>query len=132
MSVDYDRGLVFVPTGSATPDFFGKDRAGTNLFANTLLALDASTGERHWEFDPFVAGAEVRQGGTSRGVTYWADGDDRRIFATGGSKLFALNANTGRLIDTFGTAGVVDLHDGLDAGRDVSDLFIISNTPGII
>ena len=97
-----------------------------------VFALDAATGERHWEFDPFLAGAEVRRGGTSRGVTYWADGDDRRIFATGGSKLFALNANTGRLIDTFGTAGVVDLHDGLDAGRDVSDLFIISNTPGII
>ena len=97
-----------------------------------IFALNAATGERYWEFDPFAAGAEVRRGGTSRGVTYWADGDDKRIFATGGSKLFALNADTGNLIETFGTAGIVDLHDGLDAGRDVSDLFIISNTPGVI
>ena len=97
-----------------------------------IFALDAATGARLWEFDPFAAGAEVRGGGTSRGVTYWADGDDRRIFATGGSKLFALDAGTGAPIESFGRGGVVDLHDGLDAGRDVSDLFVISNTPGVI
>ena len=97
-----------------------------------IFALDAATGARLWEFDPFAAGAEVRGGGTSRGVTYWADGGDRRIFATGGSKLFALDAGTGAPIESFGRGGVVDLHDGLDAGRDVSDLFVISNTPGVI
>ncbi|MBM62676.1 MAG: pyrrolo-quinoline quinone [Acidobacteria bacterium] len=97
-----------------------------------IFALDAATGERYWEFDPFSSGAEPSRGGTSRGVTYWTKGNDRRILATAGSKLFALNADTGELIQTFGTAGIVDLHDGLDAGRDVSDLFIISNTPGVI
>jgi len=50
ISVDQERGLAFVPTGSATPDFFGGARAGDNLFANTLLALDARTGERRWHF----------------------------------------------------------------------------------
>lgn len=50
MAVDPDRGIVFVPTGSAAPDFFGGHRAGQNLFANTLLALDARTGERLWHF----------------------------------------------------------------------------------
>ncbi len=50
MSVDVARGLVFVPTGSATPDFYGGDRRGQNLYANTLLALDAATGERRWHF----------------------------------------------------------------------------------
>jgi quinoprotein glucose dehydrogenase len=39
-----------VPTGSAVPDFFGGDRKGDNLFANSLLALDAKTGERIWHF----------------------------------------------------------------------------------
>jgi len=97
-----------------------------------IFALDAATGERYWEFDPFSSGAEPSRRGTSRGVTYWTKGNDRRILATAGSKLFALNADTGELIQTFGTAGTVDLHDGLDAGRDVSDLFIISNTPGVI
>ncbi|HEV7991155.1 MAG TPA: PQQ-binding-like beta-propeller repeat protein [Gemmatimonadaceae bacterium] len=50
MSVDERRGLVFVPTGSATPDFYGGERLGQNLFANTLLALDARTGKRVWHF----------------------------------------------------------------------------------
>ena len=50
MSVDVDRGIVYVPTGSATPDFYGGARHGANLFANTLLALDAATGKRIWHF----------------------------------------------------------------------------------
>ena len=48
ISVDEARGIAFVPTGSATYDFYGGDRAGDNLFANTLLALDATTGKRLW------------------------------------------------------------------------------------
>jgi glucose dehydrogenase len=50
MSVDEKRGLVFVPTGSAAFDFYGANRIGDNLFANSLLALKASTGERLWHF----------------------------------------------------------------------------------
>jgi quinoprotein glucose dehydrogenase len=48
--VDRDRGLVFVPTGSAAFDFWGGDRLGDNLFANCLIALDAATGKRKWHF----------------------------------------------------------------------------------
>ncbi len=50
MSIDPERGMVFVPTGSAAFDFWGGDRVGKNLFANCLLALDAATGERIWHF----------------------------------------------------------------------------------
>ena len=50
MSVDDERGIVYVPTGSATYDFYGGDRHGANLFANSLLALDAKTGKRLWHF----------------------------------------------------------------------------------
>ncbi len=50
MAVDTERGIVFVPTGSAASDFYGADRVGNDLFANTLLALDASTGKRLWHF----------------------------------------------------------------------------------
>jgi quinoprotein glucose dehydrogenase len=50
MAVDEQRGLVFVPTGSAASDFYGADRLGDNLFANSLLALDAATGKRVWHF----------------------------------------------------------------------------------
>ncbi|PYO48839.1 MAG: hypothetical protein DMD72_06490, partial [Gemmatimonadetes bacterium] len=50
MSVDVGRGIVYIPTGSATPDFYGGARVGEDLFANTLLALDARTGRRIWHF----------------------------------------------------------------------------------
>jgi quinoprotein glucose dehydrogenase len=50
MVVDEKRGIVFAPTGSAASDFYGADRVGDNLFANTLLALDAATGKRLWHF----------------------------------------------------------------------------------
>ncbi|HEY8768426.1 MAG TPA: PQQ-binding-like beta-propeller repeat protein [Dehalococcoidia bacterium] len=50
MAVDVKRGLVYVPTGSAAADFYGANRVGDDLFANTLLALDAATGKRIWHF----------------------------------------------------------------------------------
>jgi len=50
MSLDQERGYVFIPTGSASYDFYGADRHGANLFANCILALNASTGERVWHF----------------------------------------------------------------------------------
>jgi quinoprotein glucose dehydrogenase len=50
MSLDAERGIVYVPTGSASFDFYGGDRIGNDLFADTLLALDANTGKRIWHF----------------------------------------------------------------------------------
>jgi quinoprotein glucose dehydrogenase len=50
MALDETRGIVFVPTGSAAADFYGANRLGDNLFANSLLALDAATGKRVWHF----------------------------------------------------------------------------------
>ena len=50
MAVDANRGIVYVPTGSAAADFYGANRVGNDLFANTLLALDAATGKRIWHF----------------------------------------------------------------------------------
>jgi quinoprotein glucose dehydrogenase len=50
IAVDLERGLAFVPTGSPSFDFYGDDRHGDNLFANSLVALDAATGERIWHY----------------------------------------------------------------------------------
>lgn len=50
MTLDYERGFVYIPTGSATYDFWGGYRKGDNLFANSLIALDAKTGQRIWHF----------------------------------------------------------------------------------
>jgi len=48
LSLDEARGIVYVPTETAEPDFWGADRAGANLFANCLIALDANSGKRLW------------------------------------------------------------------------------------
>jgi quinoprotein glucose dehydrogenase len=50
MSIDDERGIVYIPTGSATYDFYGADRPGNNLFANCLIALDVRTGKRIWHY----------------------------------------------------------------------------------
>jgi quinoprotein glucose dehydrogenase len=50
ISADAARDLVFVPVGSASPDFYGGERLGQNLFANSVVALRASTGQQVWHF----------------------------------------------------------------------------------
>ncbi|MEO8138195.1 MAG: pyrroloquinoline quinone-dependent dehydrogenase [Gemmatimonadota bacterium] len=50
LSVDTALGLVFVPTGSAAPDFFGGERPGDNRYTNSVVALDAKTGRVRWHF----------------------------------------------------------------------------------
>jgi quinoprotein glucose dehydrogenase len=48
--IDDDSGLAYIPTGSASPDYFGGLRPGDNLYANSLVAVSARTGERAWHF----------------------------------------------------------------------------------
>jgi quinoprotein glucose dehydrogenase len=50
IALDEERGLAFVPTGSPSFDFYGEDRPGDNLFANSLVALDAASGRRVWHY----------------------------------------------------------------------------------
>ncbi|NND08865.1 MAG: PQQ-binding-like beta-propeller repeat protein [Saprospiraceae bacterium] len=50
MCLDEERGMVYAPLGSPTYDFYGSDRHGENLFGNSIVALDAATGERIWHF----------------------------------------------------------------------------------
>ena len=50
LSVDAQRHLVFVPTGSASPDFFGGERPGDNRWANSVVALNGDTGKLAWGF----------------------------------------------------------------------------------
>jgi quinoprotein glucose dehydrogenase len=50
ISADIDRDLIFVPTGSPSPDFYGGERKGDNRYANSVVALKASTGKVVWHF----------------------------------------------------------------------------------
>jgi glucose dehydrogenase len=103
------------------------------LYATTVslhvVALNAATGELLWRFDPY-SGRKVRGGGgRTRGVVYWGEGQDQRIFVAVQQFLYALDATTGRPIATFGTAGRIDLRDGLRLGEK---LMVSLGTPGIV
>jgi quinoprotein glucose dehydrogenase len=95
-----------------------------------LLAIDAATGAERWRFDPFASDTKNASVGVNRGVVFWADGKDRRILFTAGQRLLCLNADSGKLISTFGDNGMVDIREGL--GRDPKTLFVLANTPGAV
>jgi len=50
LTVDEKRGIAYIPTGTGKWDHYGADRVGQNLFANSIIALDAHTGKRLWHF----------------------------------------------------------------------------------
>jgi len=92
-----------------------------------LMALEASTGKELWVFDS----DHQREGhGVSRGVTYWSDSVEERLFYTARSYLYCIDPENGELIQSFGDSGKIDLHLGL--GRDVSSLWVTVKTPGIV
>ncbi len=95
-----------------------------------LCALDAVTGKLLWRFDPFAGMPADKPRGVNRGVTYWEDGDDRRVFFVADARLMAFDARTGKLIQEFGEGGSVDLKLGM--GRDLTELTYDVTSPGTI
>ena len=96
-----------------------------------VFALDAATGVEVWRFDPFqILGGENSWAGTNRGVSYWEDGEDKRILFGAGNWLMAVDALTGEPIVDFGEGGKVDLRKGLDTERE--DFLIVANAPGVV
>jgi len=92
-----------------------------------VIALNAINGKELWRFDPFEGAGSF---GENRGITYWTDGEEKRIYFVAGAWLYCLNAIDGTLLDNFGTDGKIDLYKGL--GREVHHLWINAPTPGII
>jgi quinoprotein glucose dehydrogenase len=90
-----------------------------------VIALDAATGERRWTFTPPSPGLQP-----ARGLAYWAGAGDRRILAGVMNELWALNADTGEPVASFGTGGKVDLRAGLGGDEDTHAVFLTS--PGVI
>ncbi len=84
----------------------------------TVVALDPATGKVVWfDVPPHEAGKPPARAGSTRGVAYWANGNDSRIFAMNGPNLIALNAKTGKRYPDWGTNGQVDLTKvGYDRG----------------
>ena len=91
-----------------------------------VVALHAATGKEIWQFGDSL---QVWHS-TSRGVSYWESGDDKRILYTRGSDLYALDALTGKPIPSFGDNGKVDMRSGMP--KSAQQKFVISNTPGTV
>jgi glucose dehydrogenase len=89
------------------------------------FALNAATGEPLWTFDSGIKGS-----GPNRGVMYWQSGTERRVFAAVDNFVYALDPATGTPIETFGTAGRIDLREHL--GRDPQTQGVRLTTPGVI
>jgi len=95
-----------------------------------IVALDAGSGDLLWQFDPgsYKAGRPTGLGFQHRGLSYWSDGDEARVFlATHDRKLWACDAKTGKPCADFGERGVVDLEHSL--GRKINPRSITHSSP---
>lgn len=99
----------------------------TNSGKQWVYAINAQTGKQIWAFNALAEGEPTA---ASRGVTYWAQGEDKRILYSAGNYLLAINAKTGKLITTFGNKGKVNLNVGV---RDNPEKISVTlTTPGSI
>src|SRR5688572_15269504 len=100
-----------------------------------VVAVDAATGAQKWTWK-LDEGARARvapRRNSGRGVSYWASGNDRRIFVvTPGFQLIALNAATGQPVTTFGTNGIVDLKRQLGVELSVDSAAIGNSSPPLV
>ena len=118
-------------TGDHNKYFFNPLVVGNVVYVlaknNSIVALDAATGKEIWTHD---SGPEIRII-TNRGINYWESKDrtDRRLLFASNHFLRAIDARTGKTVESFGTNGAVNLKEGL--GRDPKTLSLVqSTTPG--
>ncbi|MGA9565573.1 MAG: PQQ-binding-like beta-propeller repeat protein [Candidatus Korobacteraceae bacterium] len=90
-----------------------------------VFALDAVTGKQIWKFDSGIV-AHL----PSRGITYWTDGKDSRLFAFIMNFLYALDPATGKPIASFGEGGRLDMRKDLDS--DYTQNSVVLTTPGVL
>ena len=98
---------------------------------NRVAAIDAETGAELWVFDPQAyESADPNHGFKHRGVAYWRDGGDFRIFLNSRTRLYAIDAGTGAAVTSFGESGSVSLTD--DLGRPVSASDFDQTSPPVV
>ena len=119
------------PTGDNNPYFFAPLVVDAIAYVlaknNSIVAIDATNGKEIWTHKLETGTSKL----TNRGINYWESKDrsDRRLFFASDHHLRALNAQTGKSINTFGISGSVNLKEGL--GRDPNKLSLVqSHSPG--
>lgn len=126
LRIAWRRPAVAPELTTAHPDMkVGNNRSAPLMIAGVLYApnavglveaFDAATGATIWVQEP--PPGEPSTGAATRGVAFWRDGGETRIYALRNSQLWALDAKTGKLVTSFGSDGHVDLKAGLgDLGR---------------
>ena len=90
-----------------------------------IFAVDAATGALKWKFDSGIFGTQP-----DRGLAYWSSGDDRRIIVGVMNFVYEINANTGKVVDSFGDHGRIDLRENL--GVDPSTASIALTSPAVV
>jgi len=82
---------------------------------NRVIALNAETGEELWSFDPkaYLDGPGINLYYQHRGVAFWREGNESRIFMNSHDRLFSVDTRTGELVSRFGQGGYVMLREGL-------------------
>jgi len=95
LSVDSEHDLVFIPTGSASPDYFGGLRAGDNKWANSVVALRASSGEFVWGFQVVHHDLWDYDVASQPTLFTWKDGTPAVVINTKMGRVFVLNRLTG-------------------------------------
>ena len=107
------------------------------LYASTQLsqvaAINPTDGKTIWLFDPesHLAGRPPNHGFLHRGVAYWSDGVEKRIFiGTGDSYLYSIDAVNGEIDSNFGDVGKINLREGL--GRTINNEYYGVNSPPLV
>ena len=95
ISVDAERNLIFIPTGSASPDYYGGFRKGDNKWANSVVALRASTGEFVWGFQVVHHDIWDYDVASQPTLFTWKDGSPAIAITTKMGRVFVLNRMTG-------------------------------------
>jgi quinoprotein glucose dehydrogenase len=95
ISVDAERDLAFIPTGSASPDYYGGIRKGDNKWANSVVALRASSGEFVWGFQVVHHDLWDYDVASQPALFTWKDGTPAIAIATKMGRVFVLNRLTG-------------------------------------
>ncbi len=95
LSVDAERGLVFVPTGSASPDYWGGTRKGDNRWANSVVALQAATGLLVWGFQVVHHDLWDYDVASQPTLFSWRDGTPAIAITTKMGRVFVLDRVTG-------------------------------------
>lgn len=119
-----------------TPLMVGGVLYFTTGFHRNVVAVDAATGAEKWRWSPNEAAARFANAprtGAGRGVGYWTDGRSARIFTvTPGFHLVALDAATGKPVESFGTRGWVDLKANLGVPLNLDSAVIGNSSPPLV